>query len=210
MTEQAVPLTAMAAGLMACHSCRKLHRDNGKRAQYCQRCGDPLHYRAKKSLSRTWALCICAAIFMVLANIYPIMTVTYFGKDTHDTIMSGIISLVREGMAPIAAIVFVASIVVPLVKLVVLFWLLLSLQNNWKMNKRQCAQIFRILEFIGRWSMLDLFVIAILVTLVNVGNIANVTGGPAATYFATVVVLTMFAAHTFDPRLIWDLQDSTE
>lgn len=206
MVKTSSPVTAKAIGLMQCHSCRKLQRDSGDAHQHCSRCGDAIHYRNKDSISRTWALCLTSAVFMVFANIYPIMTVMYLGTGHPDTIMSGVIALVNFGMIPIALVVFIASIAVPLLKLLGLFWLLLMVQFNWKMDKRQCAQLFRMVEFIGRWSMLDLFVIAILVTLVDLGGIATITGGPAATYFSTVVVMTMLAAHTFDQRLIWDLQ----
>ena len=108
------------------------------------------------------------------------MTIMYLGTGHPDTIISGVIMLVEMGMIPIAAVIFLASVAVPLLKLCSLFWLLLMLQCNWKMNARQCTQMYRMVKFIGRWSMLDLFVIAILVTLVNLGGIATITGGPAA------------------------------
>jgi len=134
------------------------------------------------------------------------MTVIYLGKGNPDTIISGVILLAKHGMFPIAAVVFIASVAVPLLKLASLFWLLCLVHFKWKMDAKQCTKMYRMVTFVGRWSMLDLFVIAMLVTLVDLGGIATITGGPAATYFSTVVVLTMFAAHTFDPRLIWDLQ----
>lgn len=197
--------TARNSGLVVCRTCHWLHdADNEKR--HCQRCGDRLSSRQKNTLSRTWALCIASFIFLVLANIYPIMTINYLGDTSKDTILSGIISLVELGMIPIALIVFVASIAVPLLKLTTLVWLLLYVQFSLSMNARQCTRLYRIVEFIGRWSMLDLFVIATLVTLVNLGGIATITGGIGATYFATVVVLTMLAARTFDQRLLWDLE----
>lgn len=198
--------TAMRSGLLQCHSCRKLHRDTGAKQQRCGCCDDVLHYRSHDSIARTWALCLSAAIFMVLANIYPVMTVDYLGKGNPDTIISGVIALAGAGMYPIAAVVFIASIAVPLLKLTAMFWLLLMIKMDWKMDKRQCAKMFRMVKFIGRWSMLDLFVIAILVTLVHLQGIMTITGGAGATYFSTVVVLTMLAAHAFDPRLIWDLE----
>jgi len=199
--------SAWSRGVLVCRTCHWLH-DSKKADNRCQRCGDPLSARQKNSLSRTWALCIASSFFLLLANIYPIMTISYLGDTSADTIISGIISLVEFGMVPIAIIVFVASIAVPLLKLTTLFWLLLTIQFQWRMNARQCTRLYRVVEFIGRWSMLDLFVIATLVTLAILGGIATISGGPGATYFATVVVLTMLAARTFDPRLIWDLQDS--
>ena len=210
MTEPVLITTAMQQNLFLCHTCHKLQRNQGQKKQVCTRCGDPLHFRHHDSLAKTWALCLASAVFLVFANIYPIMTIMYLGTGHPDTIISGVITLVEMGMIPIAAVIFIASVAVPLLKLCSLFWLLLMLQCNWKMNARQCTQMYRLVKFIGRWSMLDLFVIAILVTLVNLGGIATITGGPAATAFSTVVVLTMLAAHTFDPRLIWDLQDNSQ
>jgi paraquat-inducible protein A len=117
--------------------------------------------------------------------------------------------LVGAGMYPVAAIVFIASVAVPLLKLIGMFWLLLLVQFDLKIDKKKCAIMFRMVQFIGRWSMLDLFVIAILVTLVNLEGLMTISGGAGATYFSTVVVLTMLAAHTFDPRLIWDLENNS-
>lgn len=210
MPAKGSPLTAMRAGVLQCYCCRKLQRDTGAKQQRCGCCNDVLYYRGHDSIARTWALCLSATIFMVLANVYPIMTVVHLGKGSPDTIMSGVIALAGAGMYPIAAVVFIASIAVPMLKLSAMFWLLLMIKMDWKMNKRQCAKMFRMVEFIGRWSMLDLFVIAILITLVNVQGIMAITGGAGATYFATVVVLTMLAAHTFDPRLIWDLEQDDD
>jgi len=200
-------ITARQKGLLLCHVCQKLQRENVDTDQLCQRCGEHLHFRHQGSESKTWALCAASAIFFVLANVYPIMTVVYFGKGSPDTILSGVITLVEMGMIPIALVVFIASIAVPMLKLLALVWLLLMVRFNFNMDARQCTQMYRLVVFIGRWSMLDLFVIAILVTLVDLGGIVTISGAPGVTYFSTVVVLTMFAAHTFDPRLIWDREE---
>jgi paraquat-inducible protein A len=132
------------------------------------------------------------------------MTVTSFGKGEPSTILSGITDLTNNGMLPIAIVVFVASILVPTFKLIGLAWLLISVQRKRAIGARQRMLLFRFIEWIGRWSMLDIFVIAILVTLVNFGNFASVDANPGAIAFAAVVILTMLAAKTFDPRLIWD------
>ena len=144
---------------------------------------------------------------MLPANLYPVMTVIYFGEGEPDTILSGVVRLVQNGMIPIAILVFVASIVVPMLKLLGLMLLLLTVQRRWQLNKRQCTTLYRVIEVIGAWSMLDLFMISILVTLVDLGAVATISAGTGATAFATVVVLTMLAAMSFDPRLIWDLQE---
>ncbi len=177
---------------------------------YCPRCGSRLYARRPNSITRTWALVVTAWICMLPANLYPVMTVIYLGEGEPDTIISGVVKLTQEGMIPIAILVFVASIVVPMLKLIGLMFLLLMVQRRWQLNKRQCTVLYRVIEVIGAWSMLDLFMISILVTLVDLGAVATIEAGTGATAFATVVVLTMFAAMSFDPRLIWDLQEHND
>ncbi len=159
---------------------------------------------------RTWALLLTSAILYIPANMLPIMTVSSLGKGDPDTIMSGVITLVQHGMFPIAAVVFVASILVPTFKLVGIGLLLFSVQRHQPMSARQRIIMYRFIEFIGRWSMLDIFVIAILVAIVNFGRIASVEANLGAVAFASVVILTMLAAITFDPRLIWDNTESDD
>jgi paraquat-inducible protein A len=199
--------TAKSAGLILCHDCQLLVKATGHRSGICPRCGSALHSRIPNSVSQTWALVISAWIFLFPANLYPIMTVIYFGEGDPDTIISGVFKLAEEGMVPIAILVFVASVVVPVLKLLGIMLLLFTIQFKWALSKTQCTVLYRIIEVIGAWSMLDLFMISILVTLVDLGAVAQITAGPGATAFATVVVLTMFAAISFDPRLIWDLQE---
>ena len=200
------PLTARQMGLIRCHTCGKLAFDAGHDdyEEHCPRCRAPMHMRASNSLSRTWAMLITAAILYVPANVLPIMTVTYFGAGEPDTIMSGIILLLQLGSYPIAAVIFIASILVPLLKMVALLILLLSVHLKWALDDRQRTRMYRAVELVGRWSMLDMFVIALLVALVNFGSLAQIVSGPGATAFGSVVVLTMLAATTFDARLIWD------
>lgn len=202
--------SAHSRGLVLCHDCRlavSVAASPGQK-HYCPRCGSRLHARRPDSITRTWALVITAWICLLPANLYPVMTVIYLGDGDPDTILSGVVKLVREGMVPIAILVFVASILVPMLKLLGLMFLLLTVQLRWQLNKRQCTLLYRVIEVIGAWSMLDLFMISILVTLVDLGSVATIEPGAGATAFATVVVLTMFAAMSFDPRLIWDLQET--
>jgi len=205
--------TARSEGLVLCEVCSLLVKQpsalagHGIHSGVCPRCGSYLHQRYRDSLSRTWAFVIASIVLLFPANLYPVMTVVYFGDGDPDTILSGIIKLAEEGMVPIAIIVFIASIAVPILKLVGIILLLLTVHFRWSLSKTECTVLYRIIEFIGAWSMLDLFVISILVTLVDMGTVAKVSAGPGATAFATVVVLTMFAAMSFDPRLIWDLQE---
>ena len=202
---------AIDAGLLICHECHQLNRQQLELdRQYCTRCGAQVHARRPNSLIRTWALLLTAAILYIPANVLPIMTINSLGQGQPDTIMSGVITLVGHGMLPIAAVVFIASILVPTFKLVGIALLLYSVQRHQPMTARQRILMYRFIEWIGRWSMLDIFVIAILVAVVKFGSLASVEPGPGAVAFASVVILTMLAALTFDPRLIWDNTDSDD
>ncbi|MCQ4235811.1 paraquat-inducible protein A [Pseudomonas stutzeri] len=202
-------MRAADAGLMVCHECHQLNRHQPAHArQHCTRCGACVHMRRPNSIVRTWALLLSAALLYLPANLLPIMTVRMLGNGTPDTIMSGVVTLARHGMYSIAAVVFVASILVPTFKLIGIAMLLISVQRHHPMSPRQRLLVFRFIEWIGRWSMLDIFVIAILVAIVNFGSLASVEAGTGAVAFASVVVLTMLAAITFDPRLIWDNTES--
>jgi len=195
---------ALAQGLIRCHDCGRLSRLQSHTV--CPLCGSHLHARLPNSRRRTAALLLTGYILYIPANLFPIMTVTRLGIGEPHTIIGGIISLINSNMLPIAMLVLVASILVPLFKLLGLTLLLLSTYYRWPIHTRLLAIMYRIIAFVGRWSMLDIFMISILVSLVNMGSVAQVIAGPAATAFACVVVLTMFAAKTFDPRLIWDRQ----
>ena len=201
------PVTALMAALVSCHTCGLLTPADAAAATghaRCPRCETALHLRKPNSISRAWAFLIAAATFYVPANLLPIMTVVSFGKGSPDTIMSGVIHLIEADQWPIAALVFFASIFVPVVKIVVLAFLLVSVQLNWTWRPRDRSLMYRVMESIGRWSMIDIFMISILVALVKLQAVATVEAGPAATAFAAVVILTIIAASSFDPRLIWD------
>lgn len=203
-------MRAIDAGLMVCHECHQLNAvEQGTAHQHCSRCGGQLHARRPDSLVRTWALLLTSAILYIPANLLPIMTINTLGQGAPATIMGGVIELVHLGMLPIAAVVFIASFVVPTFKLVGIALLLYSVQRHQPMSARQRILMYRFIEWIGRWSMLDIFVIAILVAVVNFGSLASVEPGAGAAAFASVVILTMLAALTFDPRLIWDNTETT-
>ncbi|MCI0915395.1 MULTISPECIES: paraquat-inducible protein A [Pseudomonas] len=204
-------MRAIDAGIVVCNECHELNRqDSESKSQACTRCGAIVHARRPNSIVRTWALLIAASILYIPANVLPIMTVSTLGQGSPDTIMSGVITLLKHGMVPIAAVVFIASILVPTFKLVGIGLLLYSVQRRQPLSARQRILMYRFIEFIGRWSMLDIFVIAILVAVVNFGRIASVEANLGAVAFATVVILTMLAALTFDPRLIWDNTESDD
>ncbi len=200
-------MTANQTSLINCTTCRLVSRGPHAHANgltLCPRCGAQMFRRKPNSLARTWALIIAAYILYIPANVYPIMTVISFGKGEPDTILSGVQSLMASGMWPLAVLVFFASITVPLVKLLGLTLLLVSVQYRWQWRPRQRTILYRITEAVGRWSMIDIFMISILVALVRLEAIATIEPGTAATSFAAVVVLTMVASMSFDPRLIWD------
>ncbi len=202
-------LTAAKASLLSCHSCSLLSRAPREHhvSVKCPRCGAALHSRKTNSLVRTWALILAAFIFYIPANVLPVMTVTSLGKTQSDTIMSGVFYLVVHGMWPLALLIFFASVVVPMLKLIILSYLVLSvrLRSHWRPEDR--TRLYRITEAVGRWSMVDIYVVTILVALVKLGNLATIEARAGAVFFAAVVVITMFAAMTFDPRLIWDVME---
>jgi paraquat-inducible protein A len=198
-----------SGSLASCHACDQVCRLTPGRHAHCPRCGAVLHRRKPHSLARTWALIIAACILYIPANVLPVMTVTSFGKGEPDTILSGVKTLIAAGMWPVAILVFFASITVPVLKIVAMVFLLISVQRGSAWRRRDRTVLYRVVEGVGRWSMVDIFMISILVALVNLGAIASILPGPGAIAFAAVVILTMIAAMTFDPRLIWDAQEST-
>ncbi|QYD68333.1 paraquat-inducible protein A [Paraburkholderia edwinii] len=201
----AATATAAGAGLLVCHECGLLSRaGRHTHGVHCSRCGAALHFRKVASISRTWAFIMSAVVLYIPANVLPVMnTSSLFGSEK-DTILSGVVYLWTSGSWPLAIIVFVASIAVPMLKILALVFLVVSVQlrSTW-LQKRRTA-IYRIVELVGRWSMLDIYVITILVALVQFSALATIQAGPGAIAFGAVVVLTMFAAMSFDPRLIWD------
>ncbi|MCD6533017.1 MAG: paraquat-inducible protein A [Deltaproteobacteria bacterium] len=197
--------TAKEAGLALCHDCHKLVPATGKSALgTCPRCGAAIHLRKPNSLNRSWALVLAALILYFPANFLPIMLVDFMGSPDLSTIMDGIIYFFQEGSYGIGAVILTASILVPCFKIICLILILLSIHFRWRSWLRHKTILFRIIEFIGRWSMLDIFVIALLHVLVNFEGLTTITAAPAAPYFVGVVLCTMFAAITFDPRLLWD------
>lgn len=202
-------MRAIDRGLCRCHVCGKLARRPGDGSYLCPRCHTPLHPRIPYSVSRAWAFTLTALIVFVPANVFPIMTVRKIDNTIPSTILAGVIDLARNDMLPIAIVVFIASIAVPVFKLVGIMFLLFTVQRGRPINAAQATNMYRFIDLIGRWSMLDLFVISILVTLVSFGQFASIEANIGASAFAGVVVLTLLAAESFDPRLIWDLQEPT-
>jgi paraquat-inducible protein A len=199
-------ISARRAGLIACHDCGLLvpAGSTGPGHGRCPRCGAALHARKPNSIARAWAFLLAAAVMYVPANVLPMTVTSALGTVQADTIMSGVIYFIHSGSWEIAAVIFIASIFVPMAKLIILIFLLTSVQLRCRWRPRDRTVLYRMTELVGRWSMVDVYVVTILVALVKLGAVANIEAGPAAVFFAIVVVLTMLAAESFDPRLIWD------
>jgi len=197
--------SAARAGLLCCAGCELLTRPaDAWQPGYCPRCGAELAWRRHQSIQRTWAFVIAAAIFYIPANVLPVLTSNAPTFSESDTIMSGVIFLYTSGAWPLALIVLVASVMIPLGKIMALAYLLITVQRGSLKNNRERTRLYRLVELIGRWSMLDVFVDTFVVALVQLQPLMSVEPGPGVVFFMSVVLLTMLAAQSFDPRLIWD------
>ncbi|AGW89069.1 MULTISPECIES: paraquat-inducible protein A [Cupriavidus] len=200
--------TASRLGLVSCHAC-DLVSPSTLEGEPCPRCGATLHHRKPESLARTWAFLLAAYILYIPANLLPVMVTRSILGTQQDTILSGVIYLWLSGSHLLAVVVLIASIIVPLLKMVILTFLLLSVHFRSRWRIRQQTRLYGLVEVIGRWSMLDIFVVALLASLVRAGALATIIPGGGALAFGAVVVLTMLASLSFDPRLLWDsLEDN--
>jgi paraquat-inducible protein A len=194
---------AKSKTILNCHTCGFLSIETDEH-QHCVRCNTPLHHRVKNSLETTWALILTAVILLIPANLYPVMTVIRFGQGEPSTILSGVMHLIAAGMYGLALIVFVASIVVPFMKLITLAFLSFSVHKKSLWRPKDRTLLYRITEVVGAWSMVDIFLVGLLSALVSLGSLSTIRPGIGAIFFAAAVVVTMFAAQSFDSRLIWD------
>ena len=199
--------TAREAGLAVCHTCLALV---GLEASRCPRCESHVHGRIPNSLQRTMALLLAAVVLYVPANILPIMTTDQFGRAMDSTIIGGVVLLWNMGSYPVALVILVASVFVPIGKILTVAALCWTIGRHQGVSPRQRMTLYRITDFIGKWSMMDVFVVAILVALIQITGIIVIRPGGAALAFAGVVILTMLAAESFDPRLIWDAEEKQE
>lgn len=199
MTTEFPSESAAARGLALCHVCGLVSPVAEER---CPRCDGGLHLRRRDSLQQTWALTLGALILYFPANLLPVLKVESFTGDSQNTIMGGVIQFWQQADYPVAIIIFVASVMIPVLKIISIAALCFAARSG--RNPRTMARLYRVTEFIGRWSMVDIFVVAILVAVVQLGSTISIHPGAGAISFAAVVVLTMFAAMSFDPRLIWD------
>jgi len=207
----ATALTAMQHGLQSCEDCGLVSRPaRGAAEARCPRCGEEMAYRKPDSLQRAWAFLITAAICYVPANLLPVLTTTTATGSESDTILQGVILLWSPTGWPLSLIVLVASIMIPSAKILALAYLLVTVHRGSLKNNGQRIRLYRMVELIGRWSMVDVFVAAFTAALVQLQPLMSVTPGPGLLFFAVVVVLTMLAVEAFDPRLIWDAASATE
>jgi paraquat-inducible protein A len=203
MTDLAV--TATQLGLVSCEACHLVSRPaSAAEPGFCRRCGGQLEVRRHASIETTWALVAAAAICYIPANALPVLNTTTPAGSDADTILGGVAFLYTSGSWPLALVVLVASVMIPLGKLISLAYLLITVQRGSIKNSRERTRLYRMVVFIGRWSMLDVFVDTFTVALVQLQPLMSVAPGPGVLFFAAVVVLTMLAAESFDPRLIWD------
>ncbi len=200
--------TAKNSNLALCPKCHKLNTLRSyadKRGKIkCVRCYGMFYQRKPHSLQYTLAWNMAALIAFIPANLYPIMIIYSLGIGDPSTILSGIGQFVDQGLYPIAAIIFTASIIVPLLKIIGLFVLVYRAYTGIRLKPDKHSKFYHVLEFLGPWSMLDVFVVALLVAVVELGFVTSVAAGPAINYFTLTVIFTMIAANSFDPRLLWD------
>ena len=199
-------LTARQAGLVSCSVCGRL--DHPREA--CARCGAALYSRKPLSIQRTLAWLLAGIVLYIPANLYPMLITRTLGSEEKNTIIGGVISLIEHDAWFVATVVGVASVLVPIGKFIVIGVLVASILGAWRLDPHQRLRVYEVTEFVGRWSMIDVFVVAILVALVQLDFVATVNPGFAAICFAASVIFTMLAAQSLDPRLIWDAQDGTE
>ena len=201
----AVARTALREGFVSCEACGLLSRPAGaEEPGECPRCGEELEFRRRDAIQRTWALVVAAAICYLPANILPVMRTTTLTSEEPDTIISGVVYLYTSGSWYLALILLIASVMIPLAKLAALVYLLVTVQRGSIRNNRERARLYRVLEIIGRWSMVDVFVATFVVALIQLRPLMSVAPEPGVLFFSAVVILTIFAAESFDPRLIWD------
>ena len=194
-------ITAASIDLAACHMCFKLAPTD---IHHCPRCGSAMHLRKNDSIQRTLALLVTACLLYIPANLYPIMYTDQLGTTEASTILGGVVLLINLGSVPVAVVIFIFSVMVPSGKLMAMFYLVWTVERHSPLDARQRSIMYRITEFIGKWSMVDVFVVSILVALVHLSGVLVIRPGVAAICFAGVVIVTIVAAASFDSRLIWD------
>ncbi len=205
-TQQPI-LTARAAGLLGCGVCGRVSRPGVAR---CPRCEAELHGRRPDSVQKLWAWLIAGMVAYIPANLFPMLRTQFLGREMSSTIIGGVVDLMHHGAWLVAAVVFVASVMIPISKFLVLGYLAYSIKRQVALSLPRRTHLYEFVEFIGRWSMIDVFVVAILAALVHLGFIVGFRPGPAAFFFALSVAFTMIAALSLDPRLLWDTAEGAD
>ena len=190
--------------LISCKNCHKVYEKENYNEFVCIQCKHKVQRRVKNSLQISLALTICAILLYIPAMLYPMMEITKLGIKTESTIIEGVVSFLEYENYFIAFVIFTASVIIPLVKLLGLLLIFISLKIDIKIRNKNKNRIFKFIHLIGKWSMIDIYVVAILASTIQVGELFNIKSGLAATSFALVVILTMIAVHRFDTRIIWD------
>lgn len=199
-TEKQV-LTAREAGVLGCGTCGRVSPIGTK---ICPRCETPLHSRRPGSIEKVWAWWLAGIFAYVPANLYPMLRTSFLGREQDSTIVGGVVDLIHHGSFLIAAIVFFASVIIPVSKFFAVGYLAWTIRGRTRIDEHRRTVLYEVVEFVGRWSMIDVFVVAVLAALVNLGFVVNFKPGIAAVFFALSVAFTMISALSLDPRLIWD------
>jgi paraquat-inducible protein A len=197
-------MSAKALGVAGCHTCGQVVQMRRHAQVECPRCGAEVHYRKHDSINRAWAFLIAAFIMYIPANTEPMMRTTSLGNTSSDTILEGVIYFLTHGDWPLAVVIFAASVMLPLLKMIAIAYILILTQRASSQRKIERSKLYRLAEILGKWSMLDIFVVGLMAGLVQLGTLTTIAPGPACIAFAGVVILTMFAEMAFDPKLIWD------
>jgi len=197
-------VSAKALGVAGCHTCGQVVHMRKQAQVECPRCGAEVHYRKHDSINRAWAFLIAAFIMYIPANTEPMMRTTSLGNTSSDTILEGVIYFLTHGDWPLALVIFAASVMLPLLKMLAIAYILILTQRASTEHKIERTRLYRLAEILGKWSMLDIFVVGLMAGLVQLGTLTTIAPGPACIAFAGVVILTMFAEMAFDPKLIWD------
>ncbi|WP_457605630.1 paraquat-inducible protein A [Nitratifractor sp.] len=201
-------------GVTSCPVCHQLVKfpppEASHVAAYCPRCGSEVFPRKRDSLATTLALVVASIVFYIPANLLPMMHVQTFAGTQSDTIMSGVIYFMETGSYLIGVVIFIASIFVPILKMLILLYLIASVRFGWNQSRHARLKLYNLTELVGRWSMVDVYVVSIMIALVHFGGLTEISAGMGAVFFLLVVIITMVAAMNFDPRLIWDAPRGTQ
>jgi len=200
-------ISAKEWGMAGCHTCGQAVHVGKHTHVDCPRCGAEVHYRKHDSINRAWAFLIAAFIMYIPANTEPMMRTTSLGNVSADTIMEGVIYFMSHGDYLIGGVIFAASIMLPLLKMIALAYIYIMAQSRSTARRMEQTSLYKLAEILGKWSMLDIFVVGLMAGLVQLGTLTTIAPGPACIAFAAVVILTMISEMLFDPKLIWDRKE---